>query len=227
MDMRFVPIADHALLIEFDAPASDTVTQAVASLDLALGNAQIDGLIETVPAIVNLLVSFDPLRTDHDKITAAAKTCLSERSNVTRNSTQHSVGICYDPAFATDLAAVAAATGLSEDAVINAHLGGEYSVLMYGFAPGYAYLRGVPEALQVPRKPAAVRDVPAGSVVIAGPQCLITTLTMPTGWSVIGRSPAQVLRDDPDKPFLFDTADTVRFTRMSRDEFHAQSATPR
>ena len=96
--------------------------------------------------------------------------------------------------LAPDLGAVANATGLTEEAVINAHLAGDYKVLMYGFAPGYAYLAGVAKAIQVPRKQSAVRDVPAGSVIIAGPQALVTTIIMPTGWSIIGRSPDA----DPD-----------------------------
>jgi inhibitor of KinA len=71
---------------------------------------------------------------------------------------------------------------------------------MYGFAPGYAYLAGVPEPIQLPRKSAAVRDVAAGSVLIAGPQCLVTTLTMPSGWWNIGRSPTQIMTAGEDHP---------------------------
>ena len=75
------------------------------------------------------------------------------------------------------------------------------------------------EAIRVARKPTAVRDVPAGSVIIAGSQCLITTLDMPTGWSVIGRSPTRILPTDLDEPFLFDPGDEVRFVRIARNEF--------
>ena len=92
---------------------------------------------------------------------------------------------------------------------------------MYGFAPGYAYLAGVPDRLRLPRKPAAVRGVEAGSVIVAGPQCLITTLKMPTGWWIIGRSPTRVLTGDAERPFLFDVGDRVRFRRIGRAEFEA------
>jgi inhibitor of KinA len=96
---------------------------------------------------------------------------------------------------------------------------GDYGVFMYGFAPGYAYLAGVPECIQLPRKPEPVRGVAAGSVVIAGPQCLVTTLTMPTGWWIIGRSPTRILTAQEDRPFLFDVGDRVRFRRIGRGEF--------
>ena len=104
---------------------------------------------------------------------------------------------------------------------LAAHVAGEYSVYMYGFAPGYAYLAGVPAALQLPRKASAVRGIPAGSVLIAGPQCLVTTVTMPTGWWIIGRSPTRILRAEAEHPFLFDVGDGVRFRRIDRAAFDA------
>ena len=55
-------------------------------------------------------------------------------------------------------------------------------------------------------------------MLIAGPQCIVTTLTMPTGWWVIGRSPARILTGDPAKPFLFDVGDRIRFQRISTDD---------
>ena len=70
---------------------------------------------------------------------------------------------------------------------------------------------------------AAVRGVAAGSVLVAGPQCLVTTLTMPTGWWIIGRSPTRILSDDEDRPFLLDVDDRVTFKRISRAEFDAMA----
>jgi inhibitor of KinA len=83
---------------------------------------------------------------------------------------------------------------------------------MYGFAPGYAYLSGLPPPLHLDRKPAPVRNVPAGTVIIAGGMCLITTLTMPTGWWRIGRTETRVLTGDPAHPFAFAVGDRLRFT---------------
>tara|TARA_R110002073_G_scaffold50034_3_gene132819 strand:+ start:959 stop:1639 length:681 start_codon:yes stop_codon:yes gene_type:complete len=217
-DARYTPVADHALLISFASEISDAAHQKVIALDQALADDPPPGLLEAVPAMVNLLIDFDPLITDHTALQASVETQVqSLKPQALRRATRR-VQVCYDAPFAPDLPAVARATGLSEDAVINAHLAGDYQVLMYGFAPGYAYLGGVPDPIQVPRKPVPLRDVPAGSVIIAGPQCLITTLTMPTGWSIIGRSPTRVLTDDPDHPFLFDIGDRVMFERISADQ---------
>jgi inhibitor of KinA len=217
----FIPVADHALLVQFADTISDAVTARVQMLDKAINDDAPMGLSETIPAFVNLLVMFDPLVTDHSGMEQAVRARLSAEAAPKGKSTLHQVLVCYDDDLAPDLIAVADATGLSTDAVVNAHLSGAYTVGMYGFAPGYAYLSGVPEHLQVPRKPAAVRDIPAGSVMIAGPQCLVTTLIMPTGWSILGRSPTEILRNDPDRPFLFDVGDRVQFKRIDRAQYEA------
>lgn len=214
MTPEFTAIADHALLVTFAKAISPQTHAMVIALDQAITAALPDGVIETVPALVNILVSFDPVKTDHITVENHVRACIDVLRPQETAGLQRKVQVCYEAPFAPDLGAVAAATGLTEEAVINAHLAGDFQVLMYGFAPGYAYLSGVPAPIQVPRKPKPVRDVPAGSVIIAGPQCLITTLTMPTGWSIIGRSATSVLTGDPARPFLFDVGDRVVFERI-------------
>jgi len=213
---RFTPVADHALLVSFADRISDDASAAVIALDRALALEPPHGHAECVPAFVNLLIDFDPLLTDHAQIRAHVEHLLSQRGAGNSAGRSHEVEVCYDEEFAPDLAAVALAAGLSIDTAVNAHLQGDYQVRMYGFAPGYAYMSGVPGAIQVPRKPSALRDIPAGSVIIAGQQCLVTTLRMPTGWSIIGRSPTPILRPDDSDPFPFEVGDTVRFKRIDR-----------
>ncbi len=221
---RFCALAEHGLLVEFGAEIAAPIHARVRALDAALAADPPAGMIETVPAYAGLLIRFDPLVTDHAAVEAAARARLAAPPPVARAAAPRTVGVCYEGDLAPDLAEVAARTGLTPEAVIAAHLAGEYRVYMYGFAPGYAYLAGVPAALLLPRKTAARRDIPAGSVLIAGPQCLVSTLKMPTGWWIIGRSPTQILTDDPARPFLFEVGEAVRFTRLTRAEFDARGA---
>lgn len=217
----FRPIAERAVLVEFGTTLDQAAHDAVSRLDQALAARPFIGFREAIPAFVNLLVEFDPLTTDHPTTIAHLRGLLTAKTTARSQPTQREVLICYDPDLAPDLAAVAQTTGLTPEAVINAHLSGDYAVFMYGFAPGYAYLGGVPEAIRLDRKPAPVRGVAAGSVIIAGAQCLVTTLLMPTGWWIIGRSPTAILTHDPARPFLFDVGDKVRFRRISRAEYEA------
>lgn len=221
---QYRPVAGHALLVEFGEAIDERIHSQVLRLDAALKATPFDGFTEAVPAYASVLVCFEPLVTDHRRVEAAVSDLIAHKLAHVGSVSLREVEVCYDLDFASDLASVAEASGLSAEEVVNAHLAGDYSVFMYGFAPGYAYLAGVPALIQLPRKQAAVRGVPAGSVLVAGPQCLVTTLTMPTGWWIIGRSPTKIL--DPsseDHPFLFDVGDRVRFRRISRAEFEVRS----
>lgn len=223
MTLRLAPVAEHALLVEFGETIDDATSERIVALDRALAAAAPDGLREVVPGMVNLLVDFDPLVTDHARIEAAVRDCLTRPVPASAAGTRREVEVCYDSDLGTDLSAVAEQTGLGVDAVIAAHLGGDYRVRMYGFTPGYAYMSGTPAAIQLPRKPAAIRGVPAGSVIIAGPQCIVTTLLMPAGWWVLGRSPTRILIGDEDQPFLFDVGDAVTMRRISRDDYERKA----
>ncbi len=211
----FRPAGTGAVLADFGGGIDEAVFARVVALDRAIAADPPAGLIEAVPAYTSLLLVFDPLATDHAAIAAHAAGLVVPSADLS-DATVHEVPVCYDGNAAPDLAAVAERLGMSAEAVIAAHLGGDYRVFMYGFAPGYAYLGGVPGALHLPRKASAVRGHPVGSVMIAGPQCLITTLPMPTGWWVIGRTPLHVLDVAAERPFLFDPGDRVRFTRVGR-----------
>lgn len=216
---EFTPVGDCGVLVEFATEVSDAANDAVVALDRALNSTELTGVIEVVPAFVNLLVVFDPLVTDHGLVEAELRSVMPAVHDVVEVGRHHVVSACFDDQFAPDLAAVATAASMSVEAVIAAHVAAEFRVGMYGFAPGYAYMSGVPAVIQVPRKPAPVRGVAADSVIIAGPQCLITTIEMPTGWSVIGRSATQILRPDAVTPFLFDVGDRVTFSRVDLATF--------
>lgn len=218
MGLRIVPVADRAVLVELGEAVAPEVQARVWALDRALQADPVPGQVELVPAMVNLLVVFDPLVTDHAAVAKAVGERLAAPTTAEVPGAEREVLVCYDPPYAPDLAAVAGQAGISEEAVIAAHLSGAYRVAMYGFAPGYAYMTGVPAPIRLPRKAAPVRAVPAGSVIIAGGQCLVTTLTMPTGWWVIGRSPTPILTGAAARPFLFDVGDRVRFRRVSAAE---------
>jgi inhibitor of KinA len=208
----FRAVAEHGLLVEFGARIDDATHAAVLALDRALAANPFAGFAEAVPAYVNLLVRFDPMVTDHRAVEAALRALITATPTEGLQGTRRVVDVVYD---GPDLDEVAQRCGLSPEAVIAAHQGGDYQVALYGFAPGYAYLSGVPKAIALPRKEVAVRGVAAGSVIIAAGQCIVTTLTMPTGWWIIGHSPTVILDPQGARPFLFDVGDRVAFRRVA------------
>lgn len=218
---QFTFVSDHGVLVEFGEVINDEVHARVIALDKMINAKPPKGVLETVPAFVNLMVVFDPLMTDHQTLSTVLQNMVENLKTVDNLPNIREVLVCYDADLAPDLSTVADKKSMSTEAVINAHLNASYEIAMFGFAPGYAYMAGVPQNIQLPRKTVPVRDVAAGSVIIAGPQCLVTTITMPAGWWNIGRSPTKILLDNPDRPLLFDTGDKVQFKRIDRAEFEA------
>ncbi len=222
----FKPVGDSALLVEFGTREDDVLNQLVISLDHAIARAEIHGVRETVPALVNLLVVFDPVVVDHGAIKAAVQALLPLPEATGSQTTHHDVPVCFDAELTSDLRDVATACKRSVDDVVAELVAVNLKVAMYGFAPGYAYLTGVPKALHVPRKQTPKPDVPKGSILMAGPQSIVTSLTMPTGWSIIGRSPFEVMQTTGETSFRFNVGDTVRYTPVGRTALPSHLQTP-
>lgn len=211
-------------MVEFGHTIDDQIHNAVLRLDVAVQQAQIDGVLENIPAYASLMVAYDPLKIDYETLCGLVSNCLSQQASELRPSAEWIIPVCYTEQYGQDLQAVAKMQKISIQEVIEEHTKAQYKVYMYGFAAGYAYLGGTPESIQLPRKQAPVSNVPTGSILIAGPQALISTIEMPSGWWIIGRTLKTPLQADSEKPFLFDVGDTVRFTSISDDEFSEQLA---
>ena len=90
----------------------------------------------------------------------------------------------YDGA---DLDDVARATKLSVAEVVARHAAAAYTVESIGFAPGFAYLTGLPAELELPRRATPRPRVPAGSLAIALRFTAVYPFDSPGGWHLIGR----------------------------------------
>jgi len=98
-----------------------------------------------------------------------------------------------------DLADVAERWGLTVAAAVDRLVETPLTVAFCGFAPGFAYLRGLREEWSVPRLAAPRPRVPAGSVALAGAYAGIYPTASPGGWRLIGRT-AETLFDVRREP---------------------------
>jgi KipI family sensor histidine kinase inhibitor len=110
-----------------------------------------------------------------------------------------------------DLESVARHTGLGVEEVVERHRGAEFVVAFCGFAPGFAYLSGLPEELHVPRLPEPRSRVPAGSVGLAGTFTGVYPRASPGGWQLIARTDARLWDVERDPPALLAPGTAVRF----------------
>jgi KipI family sensor histidine kinase inhibitor len=116
--------------------------------------------------------------------------------------------VAYD---GPDLAEVARLTGLDGDEVVRRHAAAEYAVAFCGFAPGFAYLTGLPPELHVPRRATPRTAVEPGSVGLAGEFTGAYPRRSPGGWQLIGRTEAALWDTDRDPPALLAPGTRVRF----------------
>ncbi len=93
-----------------------------------------------------------------------------------------------------DLEEVARTLGMTAEAVVEAHTSAVHRVGFFGFAPGFAYIDGLPESLKLARRTSPRPRVGAGLVAIAGTQTVVYPGGTPGGWHLIG-STSEVLWD--------------------------------
>ena len=200
--MRLLDVGDDAVLVELDD------LSAVLALFRALDAARPLGVEDLVPAARTVLVRFDRDRVDRDEVRRWLRVTTPAPEPVSGTGETVDVDVAYD---GPDLADVGALTGLGVDGVVAAHTGAVWTVAFVGFAPGFGYLVGGPETLQVPRRATPRTAVPAGAVGLAGEFSGVYPRSSPCGWQLIGRTDAVLWAPDRHPPALLRPGVTVRF----------------
>jgi KipI family sensor histidine kinase inhibitor len=116
--------------------------------------------------------------------------------------------VTYDGA---DLGDIAARWGTDVDGVVARHGAVEFVAAFCGFAPGFAYLAGLPEDHAVPRLDTPRPRVPAGAVGLAGSWCGVYPSASPGGWRLLGRTDASLWDPSRSQPALLAPGTRVRF----------------
>jgi KipI family sensor histidine kinase inhibitor len=197
--VKTFPYGDEALLVEPD--------DAESVLPIAELVRSQPGVLEVVPAARTFLV----------RATAGVLAGLAGRlpelaaiaeTHDTAPAAEVLVDVVYD---GPDLAATAAEVGLEPAELVHRHAAGEYVVAFCGFAPGFAYLRGLDPTLHVGRRAEPRTRVPAGSVGIAGEFTGVYPRESPGGWRLLGRTDLRLWDLERNPPALLAPGTRVRF----------------
>ncbi|GJD51150.1 5-oxoprolinase subunit B [Methylobacterium crusticola] len=216
---RLRDAGEAALVAEFGDTVDPAISDRVLALDDALRAAAPEGLRETVPTYRSLMIHYDPLVLDREALAGRVRDLAARPAAGRPGAARWTLPCCYDPVLAEDIGAVAQATGLAPAQVAALHAGAEYRVYMYGFAPGFAYLGGLPEALAVSRRATPRPPHPPNALLIGGGLAAVGTFPMPTGWYVVGRTPERLYAPGRDAPFPVAVGDTLRFAAVDAATF--------
>lgn len=214
-------LADHGLLFTLGEAIDAGLSGRIAALADALEAASLPGVVDLIPSYTTLVVILDPGLAAPSRIVAAVR---HEWARIMAAPVDSGAGrevtipVRYGNDDGPDLLDVARATGLDPQEVIRRHAGAAYQVGAIGFAPGFAFLIGLPPDLAVARRATPRTAVPPGSVGIGGRQTGIYSLETPGGWSLIGRTPLRMFDPDREPPSLLQAGDTVRFESMTASD---------
>ena len=189
--MELRPVGPRAVLVQVEDAAT-----ALALATWARGRVVAE---EVVPAAETVL--FDGV-TDLSALAGWVPTDAPPAGELVE------VPVVYD---GPDLAFVAERWGTDEDGVVRRHTALEFVAEFCGFAPGFAYLAGLPDDLAVPRLESPRATVPAGSVGLAGTWCGVYPAPSPGGWRLLGRTDAVLWDPSRDRPALLAPGTRVRF----------------
>jgi KipI family sensor histidine kinase inhibitor len=219
---RFQPASDRSLLVYLGETISVEINQRVRKLLALLVAEPIAGVCNLHPAYCSILIQFELQRLSHARLESILRGYLLRLEAVALpEPRQVQIPACYGGAFGPDLEEVASLHKMSAEEVIALHSAAIYLVYFLGFAPGYAYLGGLPPALATPRLATPRHKVPAGSVAIGGSQTGVYPFATPGGWRLIGRTPLQLFRPEKESMCLVSLGDHVRFVPITPEQFAA------
>jgi inhibitor of KinA len=237
MEPRITTLGDRALIVELADRIGDEAPSRIHQICSWLADSRLPGITELVPAATTVTVFYDAVAL---KKSGAPKHDLAGwlSSHLTEwlallpeaialpPAPLVEIPVCYGGDFGPDLESIATRANRSPEEVIAIHSAAEYIVLQLGFAPGFPYLHGLPEALRFPRLETPRTRVPAGSVAIANGQSCVYPSEIPGGWHLLGRTPLRLFRPDREPPTLLQPGDRVKFQPISPKEFECREVAP-
>lgn len=227
--VRVLPLGDAALTVEFGSTIAPEIHERVmgfaGALDEQAASGALDGVIEWVPTFRSVTVYFDPDRIDAEPLSQRLG-ALARASRPRRVAgARWRIPVCFDDEFAPDLGELASAKGLAREQVVALMTQTVFRVYMLGFQPGFAYMGGLPELLEMPRLASPRKRVPAGSVAVAQRMCAAYPWESPGGWRLLGRTPVPLFEpSDTARPALLAAGDEVLWQPVDRATFDALGA---
>jgi KipI family sensor histidine kinase inhibitor len=218
--VQFRPASDRSLLVYVGTEIGHAAHEDVLRLLRTVEAARPAWLRNLQPAYCSLLIDFDPAQVTHEEVeTTVNSLAKSTREISLMPSKAIEIPVSYGGEFGPDLEEASSLLSFPAERIIELHAATTYRAYFLGFAPGFAYLGDLPAQLQLSRLAAPRKQVPPGSVAIAGKQTAVYPFATPGGWRLIGRTPLAMFRLNREPMSLIGIGDRVRFRPITREAF--------
>ena len=176
--------------------------------------------LDIVPGIDSVVVRFDAARVEATMAQRAIDESVGEGIVPLPAADELIVvPVVYGGKYGPDLEELCRGIGITPDEFVALHTGGEYTVDMVGFTPGFAFVGGLDERLRIPRRKEPRQRVEAGSVGIADGRTGLYAMASPGGWTLVGRTPHKLFDANADEPFILRAGMRIRFEAIDGDEW--------
>lgn len=243
---RFYPGGDRAIEVELGDGMSFRLNFLVHALAAAIREGEIPGVVELIPELASLQVSYDPDRMSYASLVAeiaSLHATLRDSEGGNLPSRLVTVPVLYFDPWTTeciddyrarvtdktpDPDLVARLNGLPDrDALRRLHAGTEYWVAALGFWPGLCSLMPLDDRarLVAPKYNPPRTWTPKGTIGIGGALTCIYPDNTPGGYQLLGRTPMPTFEREQrltafrDGLALFRPGDRVRFVPIDREEY--------
>ena len=209
--MRARRYGTEATFVDELAPGEPAMLREVLLAAFAAADVQVRDVVPAAETLVVTHDSADTVAVAHVIAECSRTLAPLKLERVDDMAPVVEIPVRYD---GEDLRSVADICSLSVDEVITLHADADYRVEFCGFAPGFAYLRGLPEVLNVPRRPAPRSRVPAGSVAIAAEYSAVYPRESPGGWHLLGTTSLVMWDAARASPATLVPGTRVRFVKV-------------
>ena len=216
-------LGDAAIYCDFGKEVNEQINSNVISyfnhLKKLVKENKIEGITNLTPSYNKLIISFDLIVTNFEKIKKILET-LKVTNNNQQDSKKIKIPICCEKEYALDLISLSEKLKIPVNKILDLNLNKEYFCYMTGFIAGMPFLGDVHESLRVDRLQTPRVKVPKGSVGITEQFCNIYTYESPGGWNIIGNTPLKIFNKlNLNNPALIKPGDKVSFYKISKQEY--------
>lgn len=217
---RVRPVADGSLLVEYPDASDEEANCAAVLLAGSLRRDPPPGLFDAIPGARSLFCAFSPEILDHADLARRIQSAgAPAESGAPADRRVHRIPVLYGGAAGPDLEALAERAGVPSDELARRHAEAVYRVAFLGFAPGFAYLTGLPAILDAPRRATPRPRVTGGSLAVAGGFTGVYPSDGPGGWNLVGLAAVRLFDPGAVSPALLAPGDEVRFDAQTPEQF--------